>query len=66
MYRFDLNQKNVNSRNNLFIGDDIYYDIELPKQMGQLIGLLNRSEKIKKTRYTDFLLTSLADIIKIP
>ncbi len=35
MYQFDLASKMVRPGENLFVGDDIYYDIEIPHKMGQ-------------------------------
>lgn len=65
MYKFDLDQKNIPAINNLFVGDDPYYDIEIPKRMGQTTGLLNRSGDKFKSKYSDFILTSLTDVLNL-
>ncbi len=35
MYQFDLASKMLRPKENLFIGDDAYYDIEIPHKLGQ-------------------------------
>ncbi|MHA2097945.1 MAG: HAD family hydrolase [Candidatus Kariarchaeaceae archaeon] len=62
MYNFDLRSKNVRAEENLFVGDDLYYDIEIPKKMGQFTGYLNRNATEIKNSYFDYEFSSLLDI----
>ncbi|MHA2090445.1 MAG: HAD family hydrolase [Candidatus Kariarchaeaceae archaeon] len=63
-YDFDIQQKGVIHSQNVFIGDDPYFDIEIPKQLGQHTIHLQRVGKTE-TSSADTSITSLIEVLDL-
>lgn len=61
-YDFDIQQKGISHSQNLFIGDDPYFDIEIPQQLGQRTIHLQHAG----TSETSSADTSITSLIEIP
>jgi FMN phosphatase YigB (HAD superfamily) len=62
MYQFDLASKMLKPEENLFVGDDSYYDIEIPHKMGQHTMHLTR-EGGNASDLADFVIKGLNEIL---
>lgn len=62
MYHFDLASKMLKPEENLFVGDDIYYDIEIPQKMGQHTMHLTR-EGDNGSELADIVIKNLDEIL---
>jgi FMN phosphatase YigB (HAD superfamily) len=65
MYKLDLDKKAVQPENNIFIGDDEYLDIEIPRTMGQYTIQIEREKDIIWSKYSNFQVKTLTEVPKI-
>jgi len=57
MYELDLEWKSVTVSQNLFVGDDPYFDIEIPKKMGQTTIQIERDKlDTNMSDYADYMI----------
>ncbi|MHA2171949.1 MAG: HAD family hydrolase [Candidatus Kariarchaeaceae archaeon] len=63
-YDYDVLQKGVSHSENVFIGDDPYFDIEIPQQLGQRTIHLHRAGKTE-TSSADTTITSLLEVLDL-
>ncbi len=63
-YDFDIKQKGISHSQNIFIGDDPYFDIEIPQQLGQRTIHLQRTGK-SETSSADTTITSLLEVLDL-
>lgn len=62
MYEIDLDKKGIDAQNNLFVGDDLIFDIKYPKRMRQQTGMIVRSPKHVPNDEVDYVFENVLEI----